>query len=252
MIVPTDVTAPCLPPAIELIAPTYTSDRVCFDSKGCEAYPCSVFSSGCVSVLENEIYPLQRMCFGCMEGLLATLVLIVLSNIDTSIAGYVGNGDNCTNAIIYNIDSSACSCGAEDGWYRTNCGSTDLRLCDSGASGFVSRTCNSDGQWMLAVSSCAGRCFLTQTFQSNRVKHVLTSMHLFRKQAFFPQILSQCFLIPTMGMQAMSRRWRMFALPIPATPMPKAVNNTTTQHAAIRIDFVVHVGLDMFLWETFA
>ena len=126
----------CVAPAIETVPATPTSDRTCVDTGGCESFPCSVFAAGCVSSLNSESSH-QRDCLGCN-------------------AGFVGDGETCTNSIVYAIDDSGCFCDFDDGWYRTTCGSQDSRLCDNMASGAVTRACNVDGVWQEPVSSCAG------------------------------------------------------------------------------------------------
>ena len=59
----------CVAPAIEITPPTPTSDRACFDSGGCQAYPCSAFSSGCLSVFNNAAVAYGRQCLPCIDGL---------------------------------------------------------------------------------------------------------------------------------------------------------------------------------------
>eukprot|EP00052_Salpingoeca_macrocollata_P025756 m.235320 g.235320 ORF g.235320 m.235320 type:complete len:2309 (+) comp22479_c0_seq2:890-7816(+) len=112
------------------VPPTATYDRECRDIDGCQSQPCSYFAATCTDVAAPGT---GYTCTGC-------------------VAGYVGDGYECTNSDVVQLRNLACFCPPEDGWYKTQCSDMDSRPCRVG-SGTETRMCSSLGQWETSDTS---------------------------------------------------------------------------------------------------
>lgn len=118
---------------MQSVAPTSSSDRQCINIDACIDFPCSVFASSCTDLPPPALNAASgRTCGAC-------------------ITGYSYVEDRCVNDLTI---LKSCHCPFDDGWYATDCDTTDSRACKNGT-GTETRKCIGADSWgPVDLSQC--------------------------------------------------------------------------------------------------